>query len=243
MIKIGRKLRSLVSFFLFIIVWFYGYYIFRIRNKVKIIGQKNLPKSVNTLFLANHQTLMDSFLIGVSVISLKELIFNPIRLPWNAPDKDNFFHNKIMKNIMGLLKTIPVIRNSKRKKNTDNNIIKKQIKRFCSALRHSNLLLFFEGTRSRTKKIGKCKFGVTEAVRIAKPKYVVPILLHNIHDIMPIKVGFNWFKIGRNKEGFIVIGKPVDFSDLYCLSKDQEVRMLISERIRKSVVDLKKDLP
>ena len=144
---------------------------------------------------------------------------------------------------MVLLKTIPIIRNSKRKKKTDNDIIKKQVKRFCSALRHSNLLLFFEGTRSRNKKIGKCKYGVAEAVRIAKPKYVVPILLHDIHNIMPIKVGFNLFKIGSNKKGFIVIGKPVDFSDLDNLSKNQEIRKLISERVRQSVIDLKKDLP
>ena len=243
MIKIGRKLKLLISFFLFLIAWFCSYYIFRIRNKIKIIGQENLPRSVNTLFLANHQTLMDSFLIGVSVISLRELIFHPIRMPWNAPDKDNFFYNKIITNIMGLLKTIPVIRNSKRKNKNDNDIIKKQVKRFCSALRHSNLLLFFEGTRSRNKKIGKCKYGVAEAVRIAKPKYVVPILLHNIHNIMPIKVGFNLFKIGSNKKGFIVIGKPVDFSDLDNLSKNQEIRKLISERVRQSVIDLKKDLP
>ena len=134
MIKIGRKLKLLISFFLFLIAWFCSYYIFRIRNKIKIIGQENLPRSVNTLFLANHQTLMDSFLIGVSVISLRELIFHPIRMPWNAPDKDNFFYNKIITNIMVLLKTIPIIRNSKRKKKTDNDIIKKQVKRFCSAL-------------------------------------------------------------------------------------------------------------
>ena len=38
---------------------------------------------------------------------------------------------------------------------------------------------------------------------------------------MPIKVGFNLFKIGSNKKGFIVIGKPVDFSDLDNLSKKQ----------------------
>ncbi len=183
-------------------------YIFKISNRIKVRGKKNLPKGVNILFVSNHQTLIDSFLIGISVSSLLDIFFRYDRVPFNAPDFDNFYRHPLGEQIMEMSKCIPVHRRSIKRQ-----VIDKDISGFCEALQESNLVLFFEGTRTRDGRIGDCKYGVAKTILIAKPKFIVPIYLHDIQAIMPIKSGFNFAKIYGGNKGEIYIGKPIIFSD------------------------------
>ena len=142
--NIIRFLHNRLSHFTLIIAWLWGFYIFRIRNKVKIIGRENLPHDTNILYLSNHQTLIDSWLIGISVVSFREILFFPSRVPWNAPDRGNFFRHWLGKYVIKLLKNIPTVRHMR-----NHDAILQQLKLFTDVLENSNLVLFFEGTRSR----------------------------------------------------------------------------------------------
>lgn len=211
--------------------WLWAYYIFRIKNKVEIIGQENLPHDTRALYLANHQTLIDSFLIGLFTLSFWEMLFHPKRISWNAPDRNNFLTHKVWKHLFALLKNVPVER-----KVTNLEAIQHQVELFCEALSDSNLVLFFEGTRTRNGDIGECRVGVSETIRLAKPRFVIPILLENIQPIMPIEAGFSYWGIQGGHRGRVIIGPPIDFSDL---DMSGRVRKEIGHRVRQSVINLK----
>jgi len=203
-----------------------AFYIFKIRNRVKVRGRKNLPKENGILFVSNHQTLIDSLLIGISVSSIFDIFFHYNRVPFNAPDYDNFFKHPIGKQLIYLSKCIPAHRHTRKME-----IIMKDVANFCQALKKSNLVLFFEGTRTRTGEIGDCKFGVAHTVMQVRPKYVIPIYLHDVQPIMPIESGFNFTKIYGGHKGEIYIGKPIIFSDL--LNEE-----LVKQEIREAIIKL-----
>ena len=220
-----------LSHIVLIIAWLWGYYIFRIKNKVEIIGRENIPHDTNVLYVSNHLTLIDSFLIGVATLSFWEMLFFFKRISWNAPDRNNFLTHKVWKHLFALLKNVPVDR-----KVTKLEAIQHQVELFCEALADSNLVLFFEGTRSRNGDIGECRPGISETIRLAKPRFVIPIRLEGIQPIMSIEAGFSYRGISGGHKGRIIIGRPIDFSDL---DMSGRMRKEIGHRVRQAVVDLK----
>ncbi|PIR07315.1 MAG: hypothetical protein COV55_00230 [Candidatus Komeilibacteria bacterium CG11_big_fil_rev_8_21_14_0_20_36_20] len=231
--KLASIMQAILSYVALFLGWLLAHYIFRFRNKIEIIGRENLLHTTGILYLASHETLVDSFLIGIAVLTWREILFFPRRIPWNAPDGNNFFKHPIGRHIFALLKNIPVTRQTRNR-----GVMQKQIERFRQAVTKSNLLLFFEGTRTRNGKIGECKTGVVKTILSAQPKYIVPILLSNVQPLMPIDVGFNFLRIKRGVRGKIVIGQPVDFSDLYTHSHNGITRKLVGNRVREAVVSL-----
>jgi 1-acyl-sn-glycerol-3-phosphate acyltransferase len=205
--------------------WLYALWVFRVINRVEIIGRENVPRTQNVLYVANHQTLVDSFLVGMSVARLTDIILHPSLVPWNAPDQKNFFGKHLFRWIFQHLKNIPVTRGQQGKKS-----MLKQLEQFGSKLKHGTLLLFFEGTRSRDGGIGDCKAGVAEIILKHKP-VVIPILLENIQPIMPIEIGFKFFSLRWFKRGCLTIGKPIKFNG--CSTRKDVAKM-----VRQAVLEL-----
>lgn len=203
-------------------------YLFRIRNRIKVRGRKNIPKGVGILYVSFHETLIDSMLIGISVSSLYDIFFHYDRVPYNAPDYDNFYRHPIGRQLIYLSKCVPAHRHTSRME-----IINKDIEAFCKILKKSNLVLFFEGTRSRTGKIGECKFGVARTISKVKPRCIIPIYLSGVQPIMPIESGFNFAKVYGGHKGEIIIGKPIQFSNL----EDEEA---IKAEVKEAVIELQK---
>jgi len=232
-----KKINAILSYFIFWFLWFVNIYIFKIRNRIKIIGQENLPRAKRVFYVSNHQTLIDSLLIGSNVVSLTDLIFRQCRIPWNAPDKNNFFSHKISKHFIKLMKCVPVQRDLK-----NLSAINKQIGEFCQILKKDNLLIFFEGTRTRDGSIGKCRYGPAKTILQVRPDYIIPILLVGIQPIMPIEIGFKYHKITFGHKGFMIIGPSIDFSDIYNLPldkySDKEKLEEIAWRVRNKVMEL-----
>lgn len=204
-------------------------YIFRIVNRVKVRDRKNLPKENGILYVSNHETIIDSFLIGISVSSILDIFLHYNRVPYNAPDYHNFYEHPLGEQVMFLSKCVPAHRNTKKME-----VVEKDIANFCDILKKkdSNLVLFFEGTRTRNGIIGDCKYGVAKTIMTVKPKYVVPIYLHKIQVIMPIESGFNLAKIYRGHKGELYIGKPIIFSD------DTNID-LVKKEVKEAVLKLK----
>ncbi len=209
------------------LLYFISVYIFKIRNKIKIEGKR--PNKENAiLYVSNHQTLIDSLLIGIGVSSFWDIFFKYRQIPYNAPDYMNFFKNPISRQIMYLSKCIPAHR-----KVSSFKMIDTDISRFCSLLeKKNNLLLFFAGTRMRDQEIGECKYGVAKTIQIAKP-IVIPIFLKDISPIMPISSGFHFNKIYGGHRGKMVIGPEIKFSNL----DDLEI---IKKEVRDAILELDK---
>jgi 1-acyl-sn-glycerol-3-phosphate acyltransferase len=224
-----KIIREILSRFGLLFLALSAVYIFKVRNRIKIYGRENIPKGKGILFVCNHQTLIDSLLIGISVSSVFDAIFHYRRIPFNCPDYNNFFKHPIGKQLTLLSKCVPVHRHVLHQK-----IIDQDIANLCSLLEKNNLVIFFEGTRTRDGSIGVCKTGVAKIISRVRPAYVVPICLSGIQPIMPIKSGFNFTKIYGGNRGDIIIGRPIMF-DSY--DNEQEIK----GKIRDSVMDLKED--
>lgn len=231
--KAQKFIHHKLSHLALLVFYVAGHFVYRLQNKFKFVGRDNVPKGVRILFVPNHRELIDSFGVGASAFTFMDLLFHYDRIPWNTPDKGNFFRNGIYRFVFGLLKNVPIVRGEKTRE-----AIQGQIDRLVKVLDDSNLVLFFEGTRSRDNNIGPCKSGVQLVVQEAKRLYgdsfqVVPIRIVSDERIMPIEVGFNWRKLRFGVKGKIIIGKPIAFSE-----EELDNRKLLGTRIRNEVIDL-----
>ena len=69
--------------------------VFYVLNRATVIGRGNVPRERNTLLLSNHQTMIDSFLIGISAYYPQSLI-KPFVMPWNPAAEENFYRTPIL---------------------------------------------------------------------------------------------------------------------------------------------------
>jgi 1-acyl-sn-glycerol-3-phosphate acyltransferase len=224
---------NVVIYLLRLIVYIIIYLIFKVGNKVKIIGKENLPKGTRILFLSNHETLIDSFLIALGTLSVWDAIFHQNRMAYNVPEVKNFYYNGFVKIFFTALKTVPISRSG-----ISHTKIEAQINQFCSLLENDNLVIFFEGTRSRDGEIHECRVGPALTIIKARPRYVVPILLDGIHSIMPIKYGAKINPhINMGHTGRMIIGKPLDMEKFYQEDYSWESAIKQSAELRKFIQD------
>lgn len=233
---------SISSYLLFVFMYILGIYIFKIINKIKIIGKENIPhNSKNILYVSNHLTFIDSLLIGIGLVNVWDLFFSQKSIPWNAPDHTNFYGNKFGAIFMRLLKNVPV-------KRENNTLVNSIIEEFVKVLKNGNLLLFAEGGRTKNKEgefIDQCKYGVAKTILTMiqqEPLFmVIPVCLDpKIRNIMPKEIGQKYFKIKSGVRGTMVIGKAIDFSDIICLSlSEKETIEQIKKRVRDEITALK----
>jgi len=218
------------------LVYFLAILVLKILNHVEIKGRENLPKGKNRrrmMFPTNHQTLIDSLVTGFGLTSLWDLLFYQKRIAWNAPDRKNFFKKGFFKFFFGLLKNIPIDRGLNCLEDIEN-----QIQNCGAVLKEDNLIVFFEGTRTRDGLIGRCKRGVAKTILEFNPDHIIPITLIGINNIMPVEVGFNFWKVRRGFKGKMIIGKPLDFSEIIAsesLSENAKIT-LIRKEIRAAVL-------
>ncbi|PIT94750.1 hypothetical protein COT98_02210 [Candidatus Falkowbacteria bacterium CG10_big_fil_rev_8_21_14_0_10_39_9] len=220
--------KAILQYLLFWLMYLLGVYIFKIKNRIMFTGKSNLPRKTKILYISNHQTLIDSLLIGISLINCRELLLRQKNIPWNAPDRKNFLDHGFAKFFFSLLKNIPTDRNIKTKED-----MKNQIDGYCQIIKRGwNLLLFFEGTRTRDGSIGKCKRGAAWTILQAKPDFIIPIRIEGISPIMPVQVGFKYGQISSGHHGQVIIGQALSFTDIISskLSDELKVRQ-ITKRI------------
>lgn len=226
-------------YFLRLIIYGIIFLVFKVGNRVEIIGRKNIPKEQGVLFLSNHQTLIDSFLIALGTLTFWDVVFHQKKLAYNLPEMKNFYYNSFLKLFFRALKTVPISRAGSGKKKLED-----QVNLFCRLLKKDNLVIFFEGTRTRTGLINECRIGPALTIIKARPRYVIPILLEGIQPIMPIKHGSKInLRINMGQRGKMVIGEPLKLDEFYnedySFESAIEQSAKLRELIKKSVEDLK----
>jgi|GEM_PF-1494012 len=220
-----------VIYLLRVSVYIIIFLIFKVGNKVEIIGRKNLPKGSRILFLSNHQTLIDSFLIALGTQTFWDILFHQNRFPYNVPETKNFYFNGFVRVFFKALKTVPITRSG-----VSRSKIEEQINQFCYLLEKNNLVIFFEGTRSRDGQIGECRVGPALTIIKARPRYVVPVLLEGIQAIMPIKHGSKInAHINMGQQGQMIIGQPLDLEKFYQTEYSWETAITQSAELRQLI--------
>lgn len=205
-------------------------------NFARVIGAKNIPhKGKGVLFLANHDSMYDSFLIG-GVAFFPRVIFYPSEPFINFADQKNFFTTWYVKILLKLLRTEPVARR-------DQAML---MKKFVKLIRKRNLLIFYQGTRSKDLK--KIKNGPAFTIRnTGATVSIVPVYHEGMDRIFsrggPKTQGI-WRWLPRNffRRPTVVFGSPINFSDLREIKDKRLSTQLINERIIRSIKDLKESI-
>ena len=188
-------------------------------SRTEIIGRRNALRARNVLLLSNHQSLIDSFLIGFSAY-YGPAIYRPWLAPWNPAAEENFYKNAYQGWWSDQWKCIPVAPGRR-----DMRALYRMIR----ALREGTMILFPEGTRTRTGEVGKGRPGAG-LVALANRPHLIPVTVEGMDDVLPI--GAAWPRPFQRVT--ILFGPAIDYSHLAGEERSKESAQ--------AIVDLGMDL-
>ncbi|MCH8871478.1 1-acyl-sn-glycerol-3-phosphate acyltransferase [candidate division KSB1 bacterium] len=200
-----------------------GYIFFHFLNRTTVIGKKNVPQKPNTLLLSNHQTMIDSFLVGMCGFYPNSL-FRPGLIPSNPAAEENFYRTPFLAWVADNWKCIPI---KKGRKDVS------AIYRMAQALRKSPLTLFPEGTRSRDGSMGKPRAGAGLLILETKPT-VIPVCIDGMDKLLPI--GSIFPRIF--KRIYIYYGEPLDLSEFCGREKKKDVAQSIMNQVMETIREM-----
>ena len=197
---------------------------FRLLNNTTVIGKENVPRRPNTLLLSNHQTMIDSFLVGLCAY-YPVLLIRPSLMPWNPAAEENFYKNTILAWIADNWKCIPIRQGRKDLR---------AIFKVAEGLRTSPVTFFPEGTRSRTEEIGRGRAGTGFLVMETWPA-VVPVCIDGMDKVLPIGSSFPRFF----KRIYISFGRPLDLSEFKRRKSNKETAQELIDKVMEAIRALK----
>lgn len=189
-----------------------SYFLFRFLNRTRVEGLENIPEShQNVLYCLNHNSILDNFAFE-SAVYCPKMFFKPQYLPVQLADRKVFFGepgsrklkdrvlNLLGKHFLRHLRAVPVDR-----KKGDLS----QVDQWAELLKNNIVVVFPEGTRTRTGQIGKGKPGVGKLIHQARP-LVIPVRMIGMREVM----GVGRILPGMFQTVRIIIGKPLDLSEV-----------------------------
>lgn len=152
--------------------------------KLKISGEENYLNLDNCVFVSNHQSHNDIF-----------ILLSGLKKQFRFIAKKELFSNFIFKNFMKLSQSYPLDRNDDR---ASLMVLKQAIKDINEE--GASVVVFPEGTRSHGPMMGDFKVGLFSMIRRSKAP-VVPIYIENSYE-------------SGAKEFRVQIGNPIETSGL-----------------------------
>ncbi len=201
-------------------------------NFTRVRGRNNIPKrGERVLFVSNHTTMYDSFVIAVTAFFPENIIYPS--LPFvNFAARENYFRSWFTRILFTLLRTVPVERR-------DHPWL---MRKYVEFLERHNLLIFYQGTRSNDLSV--IKSGPAFAIAHAQSDIAVIPVYHQGLDRIFSKGGpktrgiWRWLPRSIFRRPIVVFGQPIDFSECYRIPGYRERIDAINQRIVASVVSL-----
>ncbi len=167
-------LSSLVSFLLTrserLVQWhgkLWGRFLLRVMGvRVELVGLDNLPRDHHAILISNHQSWCDIFAYSG---------FLPIPFKWIA--KRELFRIPLVGPAMKAAGYIPIDRDNRER-------AFETIEGTSSELKNESIIIFPEGTRTRTGKLGRFKHGVVYLALQSRAPFV-PMTIFNSYDRIP----------------------------------------------------------
>lgn len=197
-----------------------GALLFFIFNRTRIIGRGRLPHARNTLLVSNHQSMIDSFLVGMCAYYPWSWL-RPWLIPWNPAAEENFYDHPVLAWFSDQWKCIPV-REGRRDP--------RALYRMMEALRESTMILFPEGTRTRDGSVRRGRPGAGFVILENRPT-VIPVAIEGMGELLP--VGATWPRLGV--EIWVYYGEPVDCSEFLDRERSKETAQELVDAILKIV--------
>jgi 1-acyl-sn-glycerol-3-phosphate acyltransferase len=206
----------LTRLFIYPLLWLF----FRLMNRARAIGVENIPKEGGVMIAANHVSGVDTTLIPYFVA-------NPFKLdPVLAVAKEELFTIPVIGFIVKSLGAFPVKRRARDLES---------MKRIVCHLRNYKVMIFPEGTRSKTGELLTGRPAVGWIAQNARP-VVIPALVINTDKFFWPGRPRPWFGIPYT----VVYGKPLDISRFYAMEEGKATSSIIVAEIMNGVAELKK---
>ena len=194
---------------------------FKVLNRSKAIGVENLPPEGGALIASNHISWADTLI--VPVFSAKRLSIEPFL----APGKEELFRIPVVRTIISVWGSFPVKRG---KRDFES------MRRISYYAERYRVMIFPEGTRSKTGELLKGRAGVGWIIYHARP-VVIPTLVINTD---------KYFKPGGKRPWFfvpytVVFGKPLDLSRFYAMEDSRDTSQAIADEIMAAIAALKEE--
>ena len=188
--------------------------ILKIFWRYKRIGAEHVPKSGGVIIASNHVAYVDPPFLGA--VAPRELFYLA---------KAELFSNALFGWLLDKCNTIPIARGA---------FDRRAILRAVELLKEGKaLLLFPEGTRSRSGRFLEPKLGVGKiALEAGVP--VVPAYIHNSGTLLG--------SLLRRKRVIIEFGRPIETPSLESLPKDREGYKRIGQEIMRRIGMLKEKI-
>jgi 1-acyl-sn-glycerol-3-phosphate acyltransferase len=231
--RVFARLRIWASYVAMVGAGFVSFLFFRFPfNFARVRGRNHIPRrGERVLFLSNHTTMYDSFLIGVAA-HFPENIFYP-SLPFvNFAARENYFRTRFFKTLFTLLRTVAVERR-------DHPWL---MRKYVDMLERNNLLIFYQGTRSDDLSV--IKNGPAYAIANARSSIaVIPVYHQGLERIFskggPKTKGlWRWLPRSLFRCPTVVFGQPIDFSECFRTAETRKLITAINQRIVASVISL-----
>lgn len=190
--------------------------VFFVLNRTIVIGREHVGSAPNTLLLSNHQSMIDSFLVGMCAFYPRSLV-KPRLMPWNPAAMENFYKNRALGWLAHNWHCIPV-----REGRRDPFALRRMIE----VLPRGVITLFPEGTRSRDGTVGPGRTGAGYLMLATRPR-VVPVAIQGMHEVLPI--GSNFPRIGKHIH--VLYGPPVEYADLLTRPRTRETAQALVDRV------------
>ncbi len=200
------------------LVWLW----FRVLNRTTVIGRSNVGYDRNTLLLSNHQTMIDSFVVGVMAY-YPHSWWKPYLIPWNPAAVENFYRNPVLSWFSDLWRCIPI-----REGRRDLQALRRMIKVFPRGV----MTLFPEGTRTRAHKVGPGRVGAGLIMLSAHPK-VIPVAIDGMDEVLPIAA---WWP-RMFKHIYVYYGAPVEYSDYLNMPRTKQTSQDLVDRVMERIRD------
>ena len=170
--------------------------------KFEVIGEENIPSEGNLIIAANHKSNLDPIFVASAVNKKRKM---------TAIAKEELFKNKILAKILNKVEIIPINRQ---------NPGLGTIKRILKYIKNDYALVMFpEGTRSKTDDFNNAKAGLSLFATKAKAE-IVPCTIYSSYKLFkPAKIYF---------------GKPISLEEYY----KQKLTSEDHERISGEVMDI-----
>jgi 1-acyl-sn-glycerol-3-phosphate acyltransferase len=225
--QVLHRFRIWISYVALVLTGFVCFAFFRFPlNFMRVRGKDHIPKrGKKVLFVSNHLTMYDSFLIAVAAF-FPSILTRPSRPPVNFAAEENFFTRCYVKILLKLLKTVPV------KKGRNDPFL---MRKYAEFLEKRNILIFYQGTRSFNLK--QIKFGPGYVIANSEEKLtVIPVYHEGITRIFsrggPKTRGlWRWLPRSLFHRTTVSFGPPITFEDLMGIENQRERIEAINERI------------
>lgn len=231
--KVFARLGIWASYVTMVVAGVFFFLFFRFPfNFTSVRGRKNIPRrGERVLFVSNHTTMYDSFLIGVAAY-FPQYIFYP-SLPFiNFAARENFFTTRFSKSLFTLLRTVPVERRD----------YPWLMRKYVDFLERNNLLIFYQGTRS--EDLSLIKNGPAYVIAHSPaPITVIPVYHEGIERIFskggPKTKGlWRWLPRSIFRRPTVMFGQPIDFSECLRFTQTRQRITAINQRIVASILSL-----